>query len=268
MNIALDSANSNISHHQMVQEAQALREQNESLQQQLESTFRERQAKEASNADLERNIELERNKINKIIESMDESDQEKFHRLDELALKLNGDNNRMHEEINVMNNKKSNFETIVKTSADRSEAVRMLLKANELERKLIAAKDEEKNRLTPAQEREKLISEVRENKQALSGIQHQIKLAEDSLSEKRDLLQQIDDDIDEGNSDRYAKYKELKHRDETMTKFMDAFKDSLAAETTSKRKKPFHFKARALLIINCCWFHRNRADQEPNHISH
>lgn len=234
MNIALDSANSNITRQQMVQEAQALREQNEKLQQQLEGTFNERQSKEATNIDLEKNIELERNKVNKIIESMDQSDQDKFHRLDELAQKLNENNSRMHEEINVMNNKKSNLETITKNSSDRNEAVRMLLKLNELERKLIAAKDEERNRLTPAQEREKLIAEVRENKQALTGMQHQIKLAEDSLAEKRELLQQIDDDIDEGNSDRYAKYKELKHRDEMMTKFMDGFKDSLANESKSK----------------------------------
>lgn len=100
--------------------------------------------------------------------------------------------------------------------------------------KLMQSKEEEQSRLTPAQEREKLISEVRENKQALNSIQHQIKLAEDTLNEKRELLRQIDDDLDEGNSERYAKYKELKHRDETMTKFMDSFKENLQAETNSE----------------------------------
>lgn len=235
MNIALDSANSNIDRQQMVQEAQSLREQNEKFQQQLEGTFNDRQSKDVINVDLERSIELERNKIKKIFEIMDKSEQEKFHRLDELAQKLNDTNNQMHEEINVISHKKSMMENIVKNSADRNEAVRIHLKLNKLERKLISAKDEEKNRLTPAQEREKLIADVRENKQALTGIQHQIKLAEDQLTEKRELLQQIDDDIDEGNSDRYAKYKELKHRDEMITKFMDGFKNSLAAETKSKR---------------------------------
>lgn len=235
MNIALDSANSNIDRQQMVQEAQSLREQNEKFQQQLEGTFNDRQSKDVINVDLERSIELERNKIKKIFEIMDKSEQEKFHRLDELAQKLNDTNNQMYEEINVISHKKSMMENIVKNSADRNEAVRIHLKLNKLERKLISAKDEEKNRLTPAQEREKLIADVRENKQALTGIQHQIKLAEDQLTEKRELLQQIDDDIDEGNSDRYAKYKELKHRDEMITKFMDGFKNSLAAETKSKR---------------------------------
>lgn len=235
MNIAIDSANSNIDRQQMVHEAKLLREQNEKLQHQLEGTFNDRQSKDVINVDLERSIELERNKIKKIIELMDKSEQEKFHRLDELAQELNDNNNRMHEEIHVTNNKRSMLETIVKNSPDRIEAVRMLLMLNELERKLVSAKYEEKNRLTPAQEREKLIADVRENKQALTGMQHQIKLAEDQLTEKRELLQQIDDDIDEGNSDRYAKYKELKHRDEMITKFMDGFKESLATENKSKQ---------------------------------
>lgn len=233
MNIALDSANSNITRQQMIQETTALREQNEKLQLQLESTFSERQTKEAINSKLEKEIESERNKINKIIESMSIDDQEKYHQLDQLAEKLGDENIKMHEEINSMINKKSNLETIIKSSSERTEAVRMLSKLNEIETKLIAAKEEKQNRLTPAQEREKLISEVRENKQALTSIQHQIKLAEDTLTEKRELLQQIDDDIDEGNSERYAKYKELKHRDETMTKFMDNFKESIAAEAKS-----------------------------------
>lgn len=234
MNIALDSANSNITRQQMNQETAVLRERNEGLQQQLEKAFSEKQSKEAINEKLEKEIELERNKINKVIESMNEADQEKYRKLDELAQKLGDQNSQMHEEINAMINKKTNLETIAKSSAERAEAVRLLLKLNELEMKLMASKEEEQNRLTPAQEREKLISEVRENKQALTSIQHQIKLAEDTLNEKRELLRQIEDDLDEGNSERYAKYKELKHRDETMSRFMDSFKENLQAETNSE----------------------------------
>lgn len=234
MNIALDSANSNITRQQMNQETTVLRERNEELQLQLEKAFGEKQSKEAVNQQLEKEIEVERNKINKVIESMNESDQQKYRQLDEMAQKLGDANNKMHEEINMMINKKTNLETIAKSSPERAEAVRLLLKLNELEMKLMASKEEEQNRLTPAQEREKLISEVKENKQALTSIQHQLKLAEETLAEKRELLRQIEDDLDEGNSERYAKYKELKHRDETMSKFMDSFKESMQAEVESE----------------------------------
>lgn len=240
MNIALDSTNSNVNREQMKQETAVLRERNEQMQQQLEDAFNERQTKDAMNKRLEEEIEIERNKTNTVIESMKEADQEKYRQYDQLARTLGDENNRMHEEINAMINRKTNLETMIKNTTERSEAVRMLLKLNEMEMNLIAAKDEEQHRLTPAQEREKLINEVRVNKQALTSIQHQIKLAEDTLTEKRELLQQIDDDLDEGSSERYAKYKELKHRDETMTKFMDGFKESLIAETKSIFS--FHFE--------------------------
>lgn len=236
MNIAIDSANSNITRQQMNQEAVVLRERNEELQQKLEKTFSEKQAKEAINEKLVNEIKIERNKIDKVIDSMREAEQQKYYKLDELVRKLDDANSKMHEEINMMINKKNNLETIAKCSPEQFEAVRLLLKLKELEQKFIASKEEEENRLTPAQEREKLISEVRENKQALTSIQHQIKLTEETLVGKREILRQIEDDRDEGNSERYAKYKELKHRDEIMSKFMESFKENLEGMTNSKYK--------------------------------
>lgn len=234
MNIALDSTNINVNRQQMIQEATVLRERNEQMQQQLETAFSERQAKEATNKRLEENIEMERNKMNKVIEAMDPLDQEKYSQYDQLGQKLCDENNQMHEEINSILNRKTILETMIKGSLERIEAVRMLSKLNEMEMNLMVAKEDEQHRLTPAQEREKLINDVRVNKQALTSIQHQIKIVEDTLTEKRGLLKQLDDDLDENSSERYAKYKELKHRDEMMSKFMDNFKESLTAE--KKRK--------------------------------
>lgn len=51
---------------------------------------------------------------------------------------------------------------------------------------------EELQKLSPAQSREKMISEVRNNNQALASINKQIKIAEDQLNEKRELLHQIE----------------------------------------------------------------------------
>lgn len=234
MNITLDAANSNVSRQQMQQETIALRERNESLQSQLETVFGERQAKEAANAKLEKEIDAERNKINKVIEAMPDGEQVKYRQFEQLAQTLGNENNKMHERINEMMNQKTNLETMVRSSNERHEAVRLMAKLNELQSKLEAAKVEEQNRLTPAQEREKLIADVRENKQALTGIQHQIKIAEDTLTEKRELLQQIEDDLDEGSSERHTKYKELRVRDETMTTFMEAFKDKMDMEKKSE----------------------------------
>lgn len=244
MNIALDAANSNISRQQMQQETTALRERNEHLQGQLETAFTERQAKEAVNKELEQGIEIERKKMDKVIESMSPADQEKYRQLEELSKQLGEENSKMHEKINELINQKTNLETVIRNSPDRLEALRLLMRLNETETKIKTIKEEERNRLTPAQEREKLIAEVRENKQALTGIQHQIKIAEDALAEKKNVLQQIEDDLDEGSSERYAKYKELKRRDETMTAFMETFKEKM-----EEQKKSEEF----FLINSICW---------------
>lgn len=269
MNIALDSTNSNVNRQQMIQEAMVFRERNEQMQQQLENAFSERQAKDAINKRLEEDIEMERNKMNKVIEEMDPVDQEKYRQYDQLAKKLSDENNQMHEEINTMLNRKTILETMIKISPERIEAVRMQSKLNEMKMNLMTAKEVEQHRLTPAQEREKLIIDVRVNKQALTSIQHQIKIAEDTLTEKRELVKQLDDDLDENSSERYAKYKELKHRDEIMSKFMDNFKENLSDE----RKSKFSFKYTNVTGIsvylkqNLILF-RNRINKNPNNLGH
>lgn len=248
MNIALDSANSNISRQQMHNETNALREQNDKLQKQLETVFRERQNKENENTIIESQIGDERKKIINVIEKMPETEQMKYNHMENLVNKLNEENNKMHEQINEMINQKKNLETMIRTSIDRTEAVRLMTKLNELEMKLMNAKEDEQNRLSPEQQREKLINEVRENKQALTSIQHQIKIAEDTLTEKREILQQINQDLDDEHSDRHAKYKELRSRDTVMTEFMDTFKERL-----DKQKKgetiDFFFAQNVILFI-------------------
>lgn len=244
MNIALDSANSNVSRQHMQQETFGLRERNEQLQARLEKTFTERQAKEVKNKELEAEIEQERNKISGIIESMSESDQAKYRQYDESTQKYIAETSKNHEQIAALLNQKSSLETVIQNSSDRMEMVRLMLVLNELETKLERTKDDERKRLTPAQEREKLINDVRENKQALTSIQHQIKFAEDALNEKKELLQQIEDDLEEGNVERYAKYKELKRRDEAMTEFMETFKVKFEDE---KRSEYFQFNKEAII---------------------
>lgn len=234
MNIALDSANSNVPRQQMQQEASALRERNEHLQIRLEATFTDRQKKEAKNKQLEVEIDQERNKLSDIIKSMKESDQNMYYKLEESIQKYTIESGKCHEQIDALLNQKTGMETVLQNSADRVEMVRLLSVLNDQNQKLEKLRDDERKRLTPVQEREKLINDVRENKQALTSIQHQIKFAEDALNEKRELLQQIEDDLEEGSLERYAKYKELKRRDETMSVFMEKFKERYEEEKQSK----------------------------------
>lgn len=234
MNIVLDASNSNVSRQQMQNETSALRERNEELQARLEETFTERQTKETKNKQLESEVEQERNKISEISKSMSDNDQIQYRSLEQSVQRYTHETNKFHERIEALNSQKSSMETVIQNSMDRVELVRLLSILNDQEHKLEKLKSDEQKRLTPTQEREKLISEVRENKLALTSIQHQIKFAEDALKEKKEFLQQIEDDLEEGSVERYAKYKELKRRDETMTIFMETFKEKYEDEKRSE----------------------------------
>lgn len=233
MNIVLDSVNTGLTRQQLQQEATVLRERNEHMQNQLEAMFSERQLKTDTNKDLEQQIQNEKTKIDELIFALSPDDQQKYRQLQALSESLREQNLSMHEQIETLTKQKERLEANVVTSQSRMEAVRLLSKLNELVTKRNTLRDEEANRLSPAQEREKLIGEVRANNQALTSMNRQLKIIDDQLNDKREILQQIDQDLEEGNSDRHAKYKELKRRDETMTAFMDTFRQNMEDEQQS-----------------------------------
>lgn len=134
---------------------------------------------------------------------------------------------------------KEKLSSQVINSQARLEAVKLHSKLREINAKRNQLKDEETNRLTPAQEREKLINEVRLNNQAITSINKQMKIVSEQLQERRDYLLQVEQDLDEGSSERHTKYKELKKRDEMMTNFMETFQAQLAQEKQSRKRRLF-----------------------------
>lgn len=242
MNIALDNCSSGMTRQQLQNETVALRERNEHVQEQLEIIFKQRQMKDAENRELETVAEKEKNKINEMIHSLPDVDQQKYRQYQALSESLKQQNAIFHNQISDLEKQKERLNTIIMNSQSRTDAHRLKTKLKELIAKRNQMRDEENNRLSPAQEREKLINEVRSNNQALASIGKQLKIIEDQLNEKKEMLQQIDQDLEEGNSERHIKYKELKKRDEVMSAFMDTFQQNLAAEKQSKY---------ALLKKNC-----------------
>ncbi|KAG4069090.1 hypothetical protein HA402_008401 [Bradysia odoriphaga] len=230
MNIVLDSHSSGTTRQQIQQEAIAIRERNENIQSQLEMLFNERQSKEDKNKELERKINEEKAKINEMIFALSPADQERYRQHEKQLESLRAQNSEIHDQIDSLIKQKQRMEATLSTSQTRMEAARLLTKLNELVAKRNNLREEEANRLTPAQEREKLIVEVRANNQALTSMNKQMKQIEDQLSDKKETLQQIEQDLEESNSERHVKYMELKRRDETMSAFMATFRASMEEE--------------------------------------
>ncbi|XP_053674008.1 intraflagellar transport protein 74 homolog [Anopheles nili] len=230
MNLALDNCSSGMTRQHILNETVALRERNEHIQEQLELVFKQRQLKDNENRELELETEKEKSKVTEMINSLPEEEQRKYREYRLLSENLRKQNTVYHSQISEMEKQKERLNAMIIISQSRSEAHRLKSKIKELMAKKNALREEENNRLSPAQEREKLINDVRSNNQALASIGKQMKIVEEQLNEKKESLQQIEQDLEEGNSERHVKYKELKKRDEVMSVFMDSFKTNMDQE--------------------------------------
>jgi intraflagellar transport protein 74 len=230
MNLALESSSTGATRQQLQNETLVFRERNEAMQNQLEQVFRERQNREQQNQQLESAIASEKTKMHEMIYSLNSDERNRYLEHQMMCDKLKAENADIHERIESAIKQKEKLSSSVINSQTRLEAVKMQSKLRETIAKRNQLKDEETNRLTPAQEREKLITEVRSNNQAISSINKQTKIVSDLLGEKKELLQQVEQDLDEGSSERHTKYKELRKRDEMMTGFMETFQMNMAKE--------------------------------------
>lgn len=232
--MALNSNLSGASRQQLHNETLALREKNDSIQNQLEQTFRDRQTKEMQNVHLEETIAAEKRKMNEMIYSLSVEEQNKYRELQIICENLKEENVAIYGKIEEVMKQKEKLSGIVMNSQARSEAVKLQSKLREMMAKRNQLKEEEINRLSPAQEREKLISEVRINNQSISAINKQLKIISDQLEEKRQELAQLEQDLEEGSSERFTKFKELKKRDEMMESFQQSFPEQLRREKQSE----------------------------------
>jgi intraflagellar transport protein 74 len=234
MNLALDSSSTGITRQQIQNETIAFREQNELLQNQLEQIFKERQKIEQQNQQLDAAIVDEKAKMNEMIYSLSPEQQNRYREFHSVSENLKSENAEIHEKIETMIKQKERLSSTVISSQARLEAVKLHSKLRETIAKRNQLREEETNRLSPSQEREKLINDVKMNNQAISGISKQMKTVSDQLKDKREQLIQIEQDLDEGSSEKLMKYRELRKRDEMMTNFMETFPFQLTKEKQSK----------------------------------
>lgn len=230
MNLALNSNLSGASRHN---ETIVFREKNEILQNQLEKIFKDVKSKETQNIQLEEMIIAEKTKANDLIHSLSLDDQNKYREYQIICDNLKSENAEIYQKIEDEIKRKEKLNSVVINSQSRLEAVKLQSKIREIIAKRNQMRDEEINKLSPAQEREKLISEVRVNNQSISGLNKQIKTLSEQLNEKKLELAQIDKDLEEGSSERFVKYKELKKRDEMMENFQNTFQDQMKKEKQS-----------------------------------
>jgi myosin heavy subunit len=123
---------------------------------------------------------------------------------------------KMNQELDSLNSRKAMLEDEVAISALKREALTLYDNLRDLEQKRDELVDEENNRGTPAQERERLLSQVKEDNAEIATMEQQITEINEQSARLQDENTQLDQDMDENQSERNIKYRDLRKREETM----------------------------------------------------
>ncbi|OQR67592.1 intraflagellar transport protein 74-like [Tropilaelaps mercedesae] len=229
-NIVVDKMNINEGVDDIEHECNELKIQNDQEAHSVETLFEQRQENEAKICDLEREILDARNIADNMISQMKPDQRQKYVELMRQSESLTGEREKLQEEAARIVSKRKQLEEEVALSQVKLEAVALYTKLREVREKKEALLEEEATKGTPAQERERLLKQVKQDNAQLAGIEAKIQELTQNISRAKEELGQLDNELEDQNSERTAKYRELKKREETMDAFLDTFDQTKAIE--------------------------------------
>ncbi|XP_039759620.1 intraflagellar transport protein 74 homolog [Pararge aegeria] len=229
-NTAIRIANGEATKQTVEDQTKELEINNKKLQEEVELVFLEKQRKENQLRQLREQMEKEQSSISKLLSEMTSEQKEQYSELEATASALREEAEQSRMQIDHLNREKEEFAKEISGSQIKMHLL-------ELHRKLVAAeekrdnlKDEITNRLDPQEEREKLLLQVREDNAAIASLDSNANNLKGQIRMVQELIEQAEQDLEEGHSERHQKYRELKKREETMDTFMSTYEENLKKE--------------------------------------
>ncbi|XP_075215013.1 intraflagellar transport protein 74 homolog [Lycorma delicatula] len=229
-NLVVDKLNTGTEWGEIMAEARDLAAINKAESSALESLFAERTRRQAQIAQLEKEIQKERQTADNLVNEMSNSLRETYLRLQQENSSLQKEMDQLQRELDVLNATKSSLEDQLCVSPIKQEAVRLYEKLAELEQRRDMLIAEAKSRATPAQERETLLSRVREDNAEIASMERAMAELREQIRQSQLTLEQADQDLNESQGERHAKYLELRKREETMESFLSTFEENRDTE--------------------------------------
>lgn len=229
-NMLVDKLNTDTERAEVEMECAEVRAANEQASQEVEQLWAEKREKERRIAQLELELEQERNMTDNLVAAMKPEIRERFHQLKEANLEYSAAMEEMNQELDVLNSRKAALEDEMTVSTMKREAARLYELLAEAEAKRDSLLLEDKQRGTPQQERERLLEQVKEDNAEISIMERQIAEANDKLRQFGEEKDQLDQDMEENQSEKNQKYRELRRREETMDQFMATYQDTRQEE--------------------------------------
>ncbi|KAK7793053.1 hypothetical protein R5R35_004479 [Gryllus longicercus] len=232
VNVVLDKINTDTEKGEVDAECQELHTRNKQESQHLEQLFAQCKQSEKHIQRLEMEIEQERHMTDNLLQAMSPLHRERYSELQITNEQLQQQMETLQQQLDSINARKNALEDQLAVSQTKQEAVRLHHKLQEAEAKKQTLLQEEKNHLTPVQEREQLFQRVKHDNAEIATMDRKIYELKELIYKKQEELDQIEQDLDESQSERHQKYRELRRREETMEQFLSSFEESKNQELT------------------------------------
>ncbi|XP_076056590.1 intraflagellar transport protein 74 homolog isoform X2 [Oratosquilla oratoria] len=229
-NLLLDLINTDAEKAEVDEDWKELKDANDREAAKLDALFSHRQDLEKSIRQLEHEIEEERHMGESLVEAMQPDLREHYIELRQVNTKLMSQLEEMQHDLDALNTSKVAFEDELSVSKVKQEAVGLYEKLQELENKRDEIILENQKRGTPKEERERLLIQVKEDNAEIAAMERQIGDLQDQIKSVQEEMHQLDLDLEENQSERSQKYRELRKREETMEEFMETFEQAHAEE--------------------------------------
>lgn len=235
-NLLVDKLNTDADMEDVKEEHRELKSQNDQEANSVELLFEQRQDREWQLRQLEEEIEQERNMADNIIAAMQPELRHRYAEQKEINKSLVEQLDKLQQQLQGLQLQKSALEEDITLSSVKQEAVKLYERLRELGEKKAALQEEQKQCDTPAQERERLLAQVKEDNSELSSMERQASEAREHLGKLQEELAQLDQELEEHNGERRAKYRELRKREETMDAFLESFEGARHDEFKRQEK--------------------------------
>ncbi|XP_076645695.1 intraflagellar transport protein 74 homolog [Halictus rubicundus] len=235
-NIVVDKMTSDIGKEIVEQETEELAAKNEESLTRIENMFEERKRLEQQLNKLEKQLENEKKRRDRLVESMNSNTKEKYTELLEEKASLQEAINKMQQELDTLSKEQSFLEEEIALSPLKQEAVKLQLQIIEIEEKRGKLREEEKRRISPEEEKEKLLQKIKQDNMDIAAAEAQLSERKKAIEEAEHELEQLEADIEDTQSEKQIKYKELRKKEEIMEQFMSTFEQHKQDETTKLYK--------------------------------
>ncbi|KAJ0182326.1 hypothetical protein K1T71_001695 [Dendrolimus kikuchii] len=235
-NTAIRIANGEATKQSVEEQMKELEGNNRKMQEEVEQIFTEKQRKENQLRQLKEQMDKERSTITKLLAEMTQEQKDQYNELESTAAALREEVEQTKIQIDQLNREKEEFTKDIAGSQIKLHLLELHKRLASLEEKRDKIKHEMNNRLDPQEEREKLLLQVREDNAAIASLESNANNLKEQIRRVQELIEQAEQDLQEGNSERHQKYRELKKREESMDTFMATYEENLNREKNKIEK--------------------------------